>query len=218
MAFHSTAFKRLFFLTVLTGVFLSRSWGQAVDSPVRFVAPEAITTTLVDAPSLGGGGGGGNSSDQPKQWLKVEYHYEIKPAQTPYVDAVEFRVWIEGRDLYDLKATTADGLAVVLTGSETYINLTATHDGYGVFYVHPSTLARYATKLGATDFTESFNIHLEAYVDGKLMDYFNKKEDPAGLDWFKAPRAVPNLVYRKDQCCFIVSDPSRYPELKHPLQ
>jgi hypothetical protein len=29
---------------------------------------------------------------------------------------------------------------------------------------------------------------------------------------------VTGLVLRQDQCCFIVSDPSRYPQLKTPVQ
>jgi hypothetical protein len=53
-------------------------------------------------------------------------------------------------------------------------------------------------------------------IDGKQADYADLKKDPQGLDWYKALKVTPNLVYRQDQCCFIVSDPGYYPELKHP--
>ncbi len=107
---------------------------------------------------------GGASSDQ--QWLKVEFHYAVTPPVGKFVDSVEFRIWIEGRDLYAPEATTKDGIAVGLTGSVTYVNLPATKDAYGVFYVSPYTLARYAGNRGASDFDRTFNVHLEAYAGG----------------------------------------------------
>jgi hypothetical protein len=216
MAFHPTAFRRLVTLVLLAGAMSIRSWGQAADSPIKFLAPEAITTTLVDAPSVGGSSA---PLGEGVQWLKIEYHYQIDPkGTTPFVDSIQFNITVEARDLYAKNATTPDGISVGLTGSETYINLAATRDGYGVFYIHPSTLARYASKNGTGDFTEKFNIHLEAMVDGKLADYIDKQTDPMGLDWYKALTPVTGLVLRQDQCCFIVSDPSRYPQLKTPVQ
>ena len=81
------------------------------------------------------------------------------------------------------------------------------------FTSHPSALARYSTKDGATDFTEKFNVHVEAYVGGAKVDYFDKtkEQDP---DWFSKLQAVPDMVFRQDQCVFIVNDPARYPQIK----
>src|ERR1700722_16588323 len=76
------------------------AFGQAKNSPVAFVNQEAITTTLVPAPNIGGTATGGGT--EPGQWLKVEFHYGTTPLVTtayPFVDSVEFKVWIEGLDL-----------------------------------------------------------------------------------------------------------------------
>lgn len=212
MRFHVTALKRNLLGIILAGVSLGHSWGQAANSPIVFQGPDAITTTMVDAPNVGrteSSGGGQNS-----QWLKVEFHYTVAPTSgAPFLDSVEFRIWLEGRDLYDPKATTAQGTAVGLTGTVTYVNLAATRDAYGVFYVSPSALARYSTKDGATDFTEKFNVHVEAYVAGAKVDYFDKtkEQDPA---WFSKLQVVPDMVFRQNQCVFIVNDPTRYPQIK----
>jgi hypothetical protein len=193
---------------------LTRTWGQAADSPIVFQSPSAVTTTLVDPPAVGLGRSDSGGNTDNTQWLKVEFHFAVKPkAPLPYLDSVEFRVWIEGRDLYAPEATTADGISVALTGSVTYINLQSTNDAYGVFYVHPSTMARYSTKAGASDFAEKFNVHVEAYVNGTKVDYFDKnhEQDP---NWYQSMKIIPGLVYRQDQCCFIVADVSRYPQIK----
>jgi hypothetical protein len=213
MRFHLTTLKRSLFGILLTGFSLGHSWGQAADAPVVFQSSAAITTTMVDPPNVGrtesSGGGSGST-----QWLKVEFHYTVKPTTgAPFLDSAEFRIWLEGRDLYDPKATTAEGTPVALTGTVTYVNLAAARDTYGVFYLSPSAMARYSTKNGASDFTEKFNIHIEAYVAGAKVDYFDKtkEKDPT---WFSQLHAVPDMVFRQDQCVFIVNDPSRYPQIK----
>jgi hypothetical protein len=212
--------KRSFLAVVLTLVSLGHSWGQATDAngnvtaQIIFAGPSAITTTFVEPPAMTGGGSGGSSDNT--QWLKVEWHYAVKPtAPLPFVDSVQFRVWIEGRDLYDPTATTAEGLAVALTGTVTYVNLAATNDAYGVVYVHPSTLARYSSKNGYTDFERKFNVHVEAYVGGAKQDAIDKNKE-TDLTWYSTLHSVPNMVYRQDQCVFIVTDASRYPQLKLP--
>jgi len=219
MAFHPTAFLRLAALILLASVMPIRSWGQATDSPIKFLGPDAITTTLVDPPVVAGSSSSGGDATQ---WLKIEFHYEVDPkGTTPFVDAITFNISVEARDQYAKNPASPDSVtvnSVVLTGTETYINLAATHDGYGVFYIHPSTLARYASKSGTSDFAERFNVHLEAMVGGKLADYFDKRPDPSGPDWYKPLTPVPGLVLRQDQCCFIVVDTSRYPQLKPPVQ
>lgn len=205
--------KRSFLALLLTVVSVGLSRGQAVDSPIVFQAPDAITTSMVDAPSLGRAD---NTSGGNQQWLKIEFHYAVAPKTgSPFLDSVEFRIWIEGRDLYAADATTAEGIAVGLTGTVTYLNLAQTKDGYGSFYVPPSALARYSSKQGISDFDRKFNIHIEAYVKGAKVDYFdkNKEQDP---NWYQALRVVPDMVYRQDQCIFMIMDPSRYPQIKLP--
>jgi hypothetical protein len=201
----------LTFVLLVTGAG-GRLFAQAANSPIIFPNSGAITTTLVDVSEVGKQEGGGRNENA--KWLRVEWHYQVVPkGPSPVVDAVEFRVSVEGRDLYAKEATTADGIPVALTGSVTYVNLTATPDGYGVVYVHPSALARYGSKNGASDFEEKFNVHVEAYIGGALMDFIDK-EKPQDPKWFSAYKAVPTYLLRQDQSPFLLSDISRYPELK----
>ena len=212
MSFPLTVLKRSLLAVVLAGSTLVSAWGQATNSPIVF-APGAITTTFVDPPVVGRSEN--SSGGEHAQWLRVEFHYSVAPkGPVPFVDAVEFRIWIEGRDLYASDAT-AEGIPVGLTGTVTYINLPENKDGYGVFFVHPSTLARYSTKAGSSDFDRKFNVHIEAYVGGAKMDYFDKtkEQDP---NWFSQLRTVPGLVYRQDQSPFLLTDTVRYPQIKLP--
>lgn len=188
---------------------------QVANSPVVFANVDAITTTRVEAPVVIGGGGGGGSSED-SQWLKVEFRYSVTKDAGPFLDSVQFKIWIEGLDLLDPQAKPDVGTAVALTGTVTYINIAQAKDNYGVFYVHPSTLKRYS-KLGPSDFDRTFNVHIEADVDGKYADAFdkNKEKDPA---WYQSLKAIPGLVYRQNQCPFIVSDPNRYPAIKLPAE
>lgn len=217
MLIHPTALKRSLLAVVLVASVASPLFGQAANSPIVFASPVAITTSFVNAPQVGssgdnGGGGGGGSSDRA-QWLKVEFHYACTPqAPLTFLDSAEFRVWIEGRDMF-YPGGGADGVPIALTGTVTYINIAASKDVYGVFYVHPSTLARYSTTQGATDFDRKFNVHVEAYVGGVKMDLFdkNKEQDP---NWFAQLHPIPGLVYRQDQSPFVLTDVNRYPAIK----
>ncbi len=218
MAFPATAFKRLFLALLVVGATVTRVCGQAADSPIKFLGPDAITTTMVDPPIVSGGGGSTSPTGNP-QWLKIEFHYAIDPkGPIPFVDAVQFNITMEARDLYAANAPGADGVAVGLTGTATYINVAPTRDGYGVFYVHPSVLARYGSKRGPDDFANKFNVHIEAMVAGKLADYFDKRPDPMGVNWYKSLVPVSGMIYRQDQCLFMMVDPGRYPQLKPPTQ
>lgn len=220
MSYRAIVLKRscpvVFFLGLIA---VSAAFGQLPTSPIKFVNVDAITTSFVATPTITANMPA-ESSGEAKQWLKVEFHYgttDVVTADRPWVDAVEFKIWIEGLDQYAKNSTQANGkgVAVALTGSVTYVNIAAGKDIYGVFYVHPSTLARYS-KRDYTDFDQKFNIHIEAYVDGTMVDYFDKHKDPQGLDWYKALQPVPNLVCRQDQCLFLVADPDRYPAIKLP--
>jgi hypothetical protein len=226
------SFSVLFLLALLTA---PAAFGQLKDakgnliSPVAFANQDAITTTFVTSPNLSGmsavaTSGNATSSDTPpdpsdvtNQWLKVEFHYGTTAAlKTKYLDSVEFKVWIEGRDLLATNAPVpGKGIAVALTGSVTYINVPAGSDIYGVFYVHPSTLGRYSGEHGVTDFDRKFDVHMEAYVGGTLMDKIdkNKEQDP---NWFQPLVPITGLVYRQDQSPFIIVDPDRYPAIKLP--
>ncbi len=218
MSFRATVLKRSHLLIILLGLAtVPRAFGQAANSPVAFANQEAITTSFVQAPNLAGTSGapGGTSNNQ---WLKVEFHYGTTAALTaPYLDSVEFKVWIEGLDMLAKNAPVAGkGVAVALTGSVTYVNVPANKDLYGVFYVHPSTLGRYSDDRGYEDFDRKFDVHVEAYVGGAMMDAINKNKETDALGWFKQFTVVPNLVYRQDQTPFIIADPDRYPAIKLP--
>jgi len=211
MSFRATTLKRsqlVGFFLVLTGL---TAWSQVANTPLKFADVGAITSTLVQASSLGESSGG--SSDDSK-WLKVEFHFSITKDAGPYVDEADFKIWIEGRDLLDPQGKPNEGVAVALTGSVAYINIAQGKDVYGVFYVHPSTLKRYC-KQGSTDFERTFNVHMEASVGGKVVDVYDKKkeQDP---NWYQPLKPVPGLVYRQNQCVFVVTDPSRYPAIKLP--
>ena len=211
MSFRVTALRQytlsLLFLTLAT-VQLS---AQVQNSPIVF-AQSAITSTFVNAPQVGSSGGGSNSD---AQWLKVEIHYAVAPTAGKFLDSVEFRVWIEGRDLYAPEATTKEGIAVGLTGSVTYVNLPASKDQYGVFYLPPATVARFSTTRGSSDFDRTFNIHVEAYVAGTKVDYFDKNKEQDG-NWYQQLKPLSGFVYRQEQSPFIVADPDRYPPIKLP--
>jgi hypothetical protein len=217
MSFRALVLRRSYAVVFFLGLIAApAALGQLPTSPIKFVNQEAITTSFVTAPNVNTDTNA-SSPSSPGQWLKVEFHYGITPAVGNFQDAVEFKVWIEGLDLLAKNAPVpGKGAAVVLTGSVTYINIPAGKDCYGVFYVHPSTLARYSTDRGYEDFDRKFNVHIEASVGGAVMDYFDKMKDKAGLDWYKAPTAIPGLVYRQDQCPFLISNPDRYPMIKLP--
>jgi hypothetical protein len=197
-----------------------KAFGQLKDStgaviaPIVFANEQAITVTAVPAPNFGGGGGGGGT--QSGDWLKVEFHYATGPIVTkdyPFVDAVEFKVWIEGFDQYGANAAGGKGVSVALTGTVDYINVPMSRDLYGVFYVHPAVVARYSGERGAEDFQRKFNVHVEASVNGTLVDAIdkNKEQDPT---WYQKLKATPGLVFRQDQCVFLIADASKYPMIK----
>ncbi len=186
---------------------------QVANSPVMFVNQNAIVTSFVQTTNLGGGSG---SSSDNNQWLKIEFHYSVNPAVGDYLNEVQFKVWVEGLDLLAPDAPIpGKGVAVALTGSVTYLNVLKGKDAYGVVYVHPSTLGRYSAGGGYQDFDRKFNIHVEADVDGKPVDVFdkNKETDP---NWYQPLRPIPGLIYLQNQSPFITTDADRYPALKLP--
>jgi hypothetical protein len=214
MSFHATELKQWCLIPFLLGSASISAFSQAPASAagVTFASPEAITATFVDPPSMG------NTSSSPSgdnKWLKVEFRYGVTPGKGDYLDSVEFKVWIEGRDLYAPNAPSDEGLAVGLTGSVTYVNIAKGKDVYGVFYVHPSTMARYSSKQGYTDYERKFNVHIQALVDGKDIDDAdkNKEDDPT---WFQKLTPISGFVYRQNQCPFLLNDSNRYPAIKLP--
>jgi hypothetical protein len=212
MSFRATTLRRSLLPLLFLGVAAKPLVAQVPNSPIVF-AQSAITTSFVSAPNFGGSGGSGSSSSQ---WLKVEVHYAvIPPPPLTFVDSAEFRVWIEGRDLFAPEAPTKDGIAVGLTGTVTYVNLAAARDAYAVFYVPPATIARYSTSRGASDFDRTFDVHVEAYVGGAKVDVFDKNKE-TDANWYQQLKALPGFVYRQDQSPFILADPDRYPPVKLP--
>lgn len=216
MSFRATVLRRSCLAAIILGVAASSTaFGQAKNSPVAFSNQDAITTSFVDPPvTTGTAGSTAANSNGNTQWLKVEVHYGTTDAMiTPYLDSVEIKVWIEGRDLSVTNSQGTKGIAIGLTGSVTYVNIAQSRDIYGVFYVHPSTLARYAGEGGYEDFDRKFDVHAELYVGGALMDLIDKgkEQDPK---WFTVLKPIPNLVYRQDQSPFIAADVDRYPAIK----
>lgn len=215
MSFRATVLKRhslaLLFLTLI----VSFAHGQTQDAPINFVVRDAIITSFVTAPNLGStGDAGGGGSRSNNQWLKVEFHYGTTAnLKTRFLPSAEFKVWIEGVDPDAENKTQASGkgVAIALTASVTYVNIEAGKDVYGVFYVNPATLSRFSSR--PDEYDKKFNIHLEAYVDGKQVDFFDKNKEK-NLDWFKPLVATPGYVYNHDQCCFISVDPDKYPPIK----
>lgn len=204
--------RSLLTLVLLGSGACSTLFGQAANSPVAFANEDAITTSFVVAPNLAGTAGQAGSSNN--NWMKVEVHFGTTTNLTkPYLDAVDVKVWIEGRDMTAKNSAGTPGVAVALTGSVTYVNIAPSKDVYGVFYVHPSTLTRYCES-SYEDFDRKYNIHAELQVGGAVMDAINKTKETDPLGWYKPFTIVPNLVYRQDQTPFIIADPDRYPAIK----
>ena len=131
----------------------------------------------MQAPNLGGTSGAAGSGN--KQWLKVEFHYGTTAALTT-------SIWTPSNSKSGSRASIfsaknppagAKGVAVALTGDVTYVNVPAGKDIYGVFYVHPNTLARYSDDRGYENFDRKYDVHVEAYVNGALMDEINKNKE-----------------------------------------
>jgi len=183
---------------------------QVANSPVVFPDRDAITTSFVQANNWGG-----SDRSTGAQWLKIEFHYQVKPTVGDYEDEIQFNIWVEGRDMLDPTGEPGKGVAVGLTGSVSYVNVIKGRDMYGVVYLHPSTLGRYNGGGGQSDFEKKFNIHVEATVGGQYMDSIdrNKEQDNA---WYKQLKAIPGLLYIQNQSPFITTDPDRYPALKLP--
>jgi hypothetical protein len=204
-------------VTELAQASLGQEYAQHQPRIIEFANQEAITTTLVAATPVSSTGEPANAN--MINWLKVEFHYAVNPASPtkyPWVDSAQFKVWIEGRDLYATNPPPGSHeVAVCLTGSVTYLNLQQGADNYGVFYVHPSVLARYCGTGSPDDFDRKFNIHIEAYIGGKLVDYFNR--NPKDVDkWWLAPVPISGMVMRQDQTPFLLADVARYPLTQLP--
>jgi hypothetical protein len=228
MSFLATALKRhgfAFFCFLSMASFPAWSQTPPPDRPVLFNDQDGIVTSFLTVPVLPTGGGyrppSNNNTDGNTQWLKVELHYSVtvnsaqatRPGQSLFLPSATFKIWIEGRDLLDPQGKPGEGIAVALTGSATYVNIPAGKDNYAVFYVHPNTLVRYSTSADYNDFDRKFNIHAEVEVNGQLSDYYDKKKE-RDLNWFKPLRVIEGLVYRQNQCVFLLDAPDRYPALK----
>lgn len=228
MSIQATVIRRSCWVVLLWGLGTSFVFAQAAGSPIAFANQQAITTSFVKAPTLGVSSG---PSQGETDWLKVEFQYGVAFPQDPnappgavtpkYLDEVQFKIWIEGRDMLDPQGKPGEGIAVVLTGSVTYVNVPVGRNLYGVFYVHPNAIGRYSTDRGNRDFDNNgkFDVHMEAYVGGKIMDKIDKKKgDPDG--WHVQPgiKAIPGMVYRQNQSPFLNSDVDRYPAIKLPVE
>ena len=189
---------------------------QVANSPVVFDSKDGVTASLVQAVPYGPSDASAGSGDQ--KWLRVELHYTVVPKAGDFLDAVQFKIWIEGRDLQDPQGKPGVGIAVALTGAVTYVNINGSNrDNYGVFFVPPATMDRFkAGSAGASDFDQngSFNIHAEADVDGKPVDAIDKTKGEKDITWYQTLKQVSGMVYLQYQTPFILTDPDRYPPIK----
>jgi hypothetical protein len=222
MSFRATTLRRLLLVASLFTAIPGVSSAQQGGPVFAFARQDAVVTTLVKAVDLNNVPGANTNNDNPSngapddsQWLKVEFHYSVSPAIGNYLNEIQFKVWIEGRDLFDPQGQPGQGIAVALTGSVTYANVPKGKDLYGVVYVHPSTLGRYGAGHGASDFERNFDVHVEADIAGSPAGAVdkNKEQDP---NWYQQLRAIPGLVYRQNQCPFLNDSPDRYPAIKLP--
>jgi hypothetical protein len=211
MSFRATTLWRRHLFAVLLGLSAIPALAQVANSPIVFSNQDAIITSFVTPQNLGG------SASDNSQWLKVEFHYSVTPPDGTgdYVNGATFKVWVEGRDLFDPTGKPGEGIAVALTGEVSYVNLYKGKDVYGVVYLHPSTIGRYNAGGGASDFDRKFNIHVEADVDGKPVDAIDKKKEQ-DLNWYTALKPVSGLLFLQNQTPFIMTDSDRYPALKLP--
>jgi hypothetical protein len=214
MLFRATALKRNHLALIFAVLGSVPVFGQAANSPIAFVSRDAITTTMVPAPQVGGSGSSSSAGDS--QWLKVEFHYGVttKDGAAPFLDSADFKVWIEGRDMFDPAGKPGEGAPVILTGAVTYVNIPAGKDLYGVVFVPPSVMARYSTSKGSSDFLRTFDVHVDIFVGGDKMDAIDKNKGEPTLEWYKSLKAIPGFVYRQDQCSFLMFDVNRYPLIK----
>jgi len=186
---------------------------------IVFSALNPVVSSFVATPNIGSSN---TSSSSDNQWLKVEWHYSVvapPDAVSPvgdFLNEVEFKVWIEGRDQLDKAAKPGgEGIAIALTGTVTYVNVPKGRDLYGVVYVHPDTLARYTNTRGVEEYLRNFDVHVEADVEGKAVDAADRKKED-DLKWFQQLRAVPGFVYRQDLSPFINANSDQYPAIKLP--
>ncbi len=214
MSFRATTLRRLIIVALLLVKLSGNSTAQDNGPVFSFAKVDPVTSTLVKA--VNNDQNGSTSSPTDDQWLMVEFKYSVNLPKDRYLDQIQFKVWVEGRDMLDPQGQSGQGIAVALTGSVTYANVGKGDEMYGVVYLHPSTLARYSTPSGGVnDFDRKFDVHVEADITGMSpvgVDK-NKEEDP---NWYQALRTIPGLVYRQNQCPFINDNPDRYPAIKLP--
>lgn len=211
MSFRATALKQLHTALFWMGLASVPAMAQVANSPIVFADRDAVTATWVQATSVVNGGA---TSRTDTRWLKVELHYSVNPPNgMSFQDEAEFKVWIEGRDLFDPAGKPGEGIAVGLTGSIKYVNLPAGKDVYAVFYVPPATIARFSAGGGTSDFDRKFNIHAEADVAGKPVDAIDKNKEQ-DLTWYTKLKQVAGMVYLQNSSPFLLADPDKYPPVK----
>jgi hypothetical protein len=180
-------------------------WGQgAANSPILI---ERMTTEFIEPVRYQSNYRESGVGDNRNQWLEIRAIYEVRPEPATSLEDIQFKVFVESVEISE-GGKAQDGLAVLLTGESTYINV-----GKGrwavAFYVHPSTVERYG---GAAQF-EKKNVRLEAYTGGELVAAKEKKEekDP---NWFTPIKKVSGGVYTKEKSPFAFVDLIAYPASK----
>lgn len=170
-----------------------------------------VTTQSAMPQSVGGGGNrpgsGGNRGES--KWYQINVEYTANPAK-PFLDEVQFKVYVEMEEKQDPKDRDNSGDPVLLTGEVTYVNIPKSRDTmYCSFYLHPNTIERYGGERGL----EKHNVHVEAYVGGTLVASADKKKDDP--DWIHGKfKSISGMVLTKDQSPWALADLDLYPAQK----
>ena len=213
MSFRATALFGRHLVVLLLGLAAGPVMAQVANSPVVFVNQNAIVTSFVQTTNLGGGSGG---SGDNSQWLKVEFHYSVTPAVGDYLPRSSSRF---GWKASTCSRPTRRSRARALRWRSPVRSLTSMSSRArtvtALFMFIPRLSDATVPGGGYQDFDRKFNIHVEADVDGKAVDVFdkNKETDP---NWYQPLRPIPGLLYLQNQSPFISADPDRYPALKLP--
>lgn len=179
---------------------------------------EKVETDWVKAEKLGIPRGANSQRDQQK-WLLVEITFTAYPdpkqdkpgkqAKLNFLDEVQFKVIVEGRE-EDGSPTNTN--PVLLTGDVTYMMVPTAPQGaknFASFYIPSDVAARYHLDKYITQ----FDVNAQALVGGQVADSKNKKSDDKA-DWYAGYPTVDGKIFNKNQSPFILNDTDRYPTIK----
>lgn len=152
----------------------------------------------------------GSSPTATGKWILVEFSYEVKPdpekEKSTHLDEVQFKVSVEGSDGEGRKSDKT----VILSGEVTYMAVPV-GKGFGSMYIPADVAAIYHIDR----YMSNYNVNVQAFVGGQLVDSKDKKSGEAD-NWFARPdfKNIPGMLLNKQQSPFVVNDTDRYPTIK----